>query len=355
MSGIDTLGRLQLDTTTLRMQLQTLTRQTSTGKVAGAIGDLAPQLPRIQGLAAEVSRRGTYGTVIGQALGRADATQSALTRLSDIATQFSDTVAMKLDPNNPEAVTFAANQAKSALVQVGQLLNSQYNGEYLFGGSDFGNPPVPDPTNLPSSGMATQIATAVAGLASGNAASVAAATKAAAEDNATGVTPFSAFLSDPATGLAEPQRSVPSGDGQTIGYGVFANRNAAATSSGETTGSWARDLLRGLASIAALGPAQTSQPADFNSLATIIRDGLKAARNGLADEAGALGLTQTQLTTVQTQHTVLSDSLKAQLANITDVDMAATFTKLQQTQTTLQASYTALSRLGALTLSSFLK
>jgi flagellin-like hook-associated protein FlgL len=356
MTSIDMLSQLQTDTAALRLRLQTLTAQTANGKViTKGAGDIAPQLPRAQNLSSQISRLGTYNTVVGQALGQTAATQTVLSQLGSIAKQFSDTVAMQLDPSNPEAVTFAANQAKAAMVQVGHLLNQQYQGSYLFGGSDSANQPVPDPEGLPTSGMATQIAAAIGTLGGGNSAAVAATTLAAAQSDTAGVTPFSAFLSDPASGLAEPRRSIPAGDGQNVAYGLFANRNAAATSSGDTTGSWVRDLLRGLASIAALTPAQASQTADFNSMASEIRNGLQAARNGLADETGALGLTETRLSDTQSQNSTLVDALKSQLSNITDVDMAATLTDLQQTQTTLQASYTALGRLGSLTLSAYLK
>jgi flagellin-like hook-associated protein FlgL len=357
MNGIDLLSQLQTDTAALRLKLQTLTSQSASGKVVTGSGDgaIAAQLPRVQNLSSQINRLGAYDGVVDQASGQAQATQGVLAQLSAIASQFSDTVAMQLDPKNPEAVTFAASAAKAALVQVGQLLDSQYNGQYLFGGTDYRNPPIPDPNGLPTSAMASAIAFAIGTLGGGNAAAVGAATKTAAQDDSVGVTPFSGFLASGGSGLIEPRRSVPAADGQTIAYGLFANRNAAATSSGETTGSWARDLMRGLASIAALTPAQASQTADFNSLATIIRDGLKSARNGLADESGALGLTQTRLSTTKTQNSLLLDALRSQLSNITDVDMASTLTNLQQTQTTLQASYTAISRLGSLTLSAYLR
>ena len=54
---------------------------------------------------------------------------------------------------------------------------------------------------------------------------------------------------------------VTSADGTATEVGLFASRNAAATSTGETTGGWARDLLRGLASIAALTPASAASTA----------------------------------------------------------------------------------------------
>lgn len=355
MARIDTMGQLDADSAVLRARMQSLTRQVTTGLRAEAVGDLAPQLPRALDLRAEIGRRDTYGTAIGQALSRTTAAQSTLARLGAIARQFGDTVAMKLDANDPTALTFAATQARNAMVEVGQLLNTRAGDEYIFGGSDFGNPPVPDPAALPNGGMATRIATAIGAIGPGNAAAIAAATQAAALDDSPGISPFSAFVVDPATGGREPRRSVPSADGTSTAVGLFAARNAAATSTGETTGSWARDLLRGLASIAALTPASATWPTDFTQLASTIRAGLQSAASALADEQGALGLTEAQLTDVQTRHVQMRDSLQTQLAGIEEIDLAAVLTRLQSTRTTLEASYNAIGALGTLSLSNYLR
>jgi flagellar hook-associated protein 3 FlgL len=355
MRGIDTLGRLDADAGLLRLRLETLNRQLATGRRAEAPGDLAPQLPRVAELRAEATRRDTYGGAIGEALGRAQATQGALGRLSDIAREFAEGVAMKLNPKDPDSIPLAAARARAALVEVGHLLNTQQGGEYLFGGSDLSNPPVPAPDDLPTSGFASQIAAAVATLGGGNAAAVGAATRAAAASDAAGTTPFSAFLSS-GPGSAEPRRGVPAGDGSIVPYGIPANRNGAAVSNGETTGSWARDLLRGLASIAALTPAEAAaSPADFTAFAATVRDGLRSASGGLADEAGALGFTEARLEDARTRHTEANTALQAQLAAIEEVDLAEVLTRLQATETTLQASYGAIGRLGSLTLAQFLR
>jgi flagellar hook-associated protein 3 FlgL len=235
MRGIDTLGRLDSDAGLLRLRLDTLNRQLATGRRAEAPGDLSPHLPRVSELRAEAARRNTYGAAIGEALGRAQATQGALGRLTAIAREFGSDVAMKLDPKDAASIPLAAARARAALIEVGHILNTRQGGEYLFGGSDSANPPVPAPDDLPASGFASQIASAVATLGGGNAAAVGAATRAAAASDAAGTTPFSAFLSGP--GLAEPRRGVPAEDGALVPYGVAANRNAAAVSSGETTGS----------------------------------------------------------------------------------------------------------------------
>jgi flagellin-like hook-associated protein FlgL len=355
MARIDLLGRLDADAAVLRARLQALTRQVTSGLRTDAPGDLAPQMPRALDLRAEIDRRDTYSSTIGLALSRGTAAQQALARLSEIAREFGSDVAMKLDPNDPEALGFAASRARAAMVEVGQLLNTRHGGEYLFGGTDFANPPVPDPYGLPSGGLASQIAGAIGTLGPGNAATVAAATLAAAQDDSTGTTPFSAFVSDPAQGLGEPRRSVPSADGTATEVGLFANRNAAAASTGETTGSWARDLLRGLASIAALGPAQTASQADFRALSETIRDGLQSAARALADEQGALGLTEQRLEGVRTRHGAMRDALQVQLAGIEEIDLAATLTRLQSTRTMLEASYNAIGVLGTLSLTRFLR
>jgi flagellar hook-associated protein 3 FlgL len=351
---MDMLTRLDADTTALRLRLQQQTRQVSTGLKSDALGDLAGQLPRLLDLRAEMARRDTYTHSIGQTLARTQATQTALARLGEVAREFGDDVAMKLDANNPASIPMMAGRAKLALIEVGQLLNSRSNGEYLFAGSDFANPPVPDPNGLPSSGFAALIASAVGGLGGGNAATVAADTMAAVLDDSAGVSPFSPFLQAGGAGQTEGQRAAPSGDGTQTAFGIIANRNSAAVSQGETSGSWALDLLRGLASIAALTPAQAADRTDFRDLSITIREGLRSAAGALADESGALGLAEQRLEATRTRHQTMRDALESQVADIQEVDLAATLTRLKATQTVLEASYTALGRIGELSLARYL-
>lgn len=350
----DMAGRLDQDTAALRLRLATLSRQLATGQRAEAPGDIAPELPRAIALRTELARRETYGASIGDAQQRAAATQTVLSRLTRIGREFAEEVALKLDPDAPEQLPVVAERARQALVEVGQLLNTRHAGEYLFGGSDFANPPVPDPDALPTSGWATAIAAAVGTLGGGNAATVATATRNAVQDDAAGATPYSAFVSDPAQGLAEPRRSVPSEDGVLVPVGLFANRNAGAASSGETAGGWARDLMRGLMTLSALTPAQTADRADFQALGVTVREGLRSATRALGAEAGALGQVQVRLTETRTRHEEIGVALESQRSAIEEVDLAETLARLRQTETQLQASYGAIARLGNLTLAQFL-
>jgi flagellin-like hook-associated protein FlgL len=354
MLAADVIGRLDQDTAQLRLRLGTLSRQVASGQRAESPGDIAPQIPRAVALRTEVARRDTYAETIGQAQQRTAAMQTVMTRLLGIGREFAEQVALKLDPDRTDELPSVAERARQAVVEVGHLLNTRHAGEYLFGGSDFANPPIPDPGALPASGWATQITAAVATLGGGNAAAIATATRTAVQDDTAGVTPFSAFVSDPATGLTEARRAVPTEDGVLVAFGLFANRNAAATSAGETAGAWARDLMRGLLSLAALTPAQAADRQDFHAFSVTIREGLRSATAAVGAEAGALGQAEARLEAARTRHAEIGVAIRGQVAEIEEVDLAETLSRLRQTEVQLQASYGAIARLGQLTLAQFL-
>jgi flagellin-like hook-associated protein FlgL len=81
---------------------------------------------------------------------------------------------------------------------------------------------------------------------------------------------------------------------------------------------------------------------------------LKGSATAIGDEAGALGQTQAQLDQLQTTQANTVTALTTQLSGVQEVDMAATITRLQGAQTVLQASYSAISQLGKLSLVQFL-
>jgi flagellin-like hook-associated protein FlgL len=283
------IGSLSTEAARLRGRMEVLTRQAASGQRAEALGDLSPAVPRTIALRAELGRREVYGRAMDQALARADVTQNALSRMTDIAREFRTQAGLRANSSDPRSLVTLGERARSALSEVAHLLNSRHAGEYVFGGSDIGRPPVPDPDGLAGGPMAQDIAAAINALAPGNAGSVAAQTLSIAGSTAAGTSPFSAFLDDPARGGGEARRATPSGDGEVIAYGIPANRNGAAVSGGVSTGGWARDLLRNLMSVAALTPAQMAAPADFNALVNSIRQGFESAESALGEESGALG------------------------------------------------------------------
>lgn len=345
---MDMLTRLGSETALLRTRLEALTRQVSTGHRAQALGEIAPEQPRAVSLRAELGRREVFTRAMEQADGRIGTTQAALGRLTEIAREFRTEVAQRITSRDEASLATVATRARAALAEVGHLLNSRFAGEYLFAGSDIANAPVPDPEGLADGPLATAIATAVGTLAPGNGAAVAAQTITLAQGDDT---PFSAHAVS-----GEARRGVPAGDGQVIAYGLHADRNTEAASTGETTGGWARDLMRNLMALAAMQPAQAgAAPADFDALATSLREGFRSAESALAEESGSLGIVQGRIAAAQERHEAVTTALSAQLAGIEEVDVAAAITRLQGVQATLEASYRAMATLGQLSLASYLR
>jgi len=198
----------------------------------------------------------------------------------------------------------------------------------------------------------TQIAAAVGGLAGSGAAATASATLAVASSNAAGTSPFSAYLSQPATALARP--TVEIGTGQREPIGLLASANADVTSTGtSTTGSYMRDLMRALATIGSLSSLQVGA-AGFGALVQDTQASLGNAITAMNTDAGVLGDRQTALTQTQTTLAGVTTALQGQLSNAQDVDTAKTLTALSQTQTQLQASYQLIAQMKGLTLVAYI-
>jgi flagellar hook-associated protein 3 FlgL len=355
---MDVTSRLSAETALLRNRLETLTRQATTGQRAQQLGTLAPELPRAVSLRGEMGRRETYDRVLTQAQGRGSAMQESLGRLREIAREFRATVIPRLYSADPVTLSAARVQARLALTDMAHLLNLRHAGEYLFNGQDLGNPPMPAPEALATGQMAQDIAAEVANLGSVGATAVLAATRGVAQSNAPGVSPFSAYLKAQEALLPEERdarRAAPAADGELLAYGITADRNAEASSRGETTGSWARDLLRNLMTVAALDDTIATEGRPWTDLLGGIRDGFAAAETSLAEESGALGQAMARMEGAQRRHRDVSDVLRQQLAEIEEVDLAATLERMQATRTALEASYRAIASLSELSLSRFLR
>ncbi|UFN48294.1 hypothetical protein LPC08_20115 [Roseomonas sp. OT10] len=354
--GMGSFARIATQSAALKTQVELLSRQVSDGRRATVYGDEAPQARQAIGLRGEIARRGAYASALDQALGRADTAQQVLTRLGSIAGGMKAEALRlaTLAPAGEAEVLSVAGAARAALEEVAGLLNTQHMGEYLFGGSDSASPPVPDAAGIATGPMASAIAAAVAGLTPTNAAAVATQTAAAATDTTPGASPFSAWLEDPAGGGAEAPRSLLAEDGGRVGYGLLANRNAQAVSTGETVGSWARDLLRGLATLAALTTDQAAQGEGFQALMSTVQAGLDSASTALSLEGAGLGQSEQRLATLKERHADASIALKQQLAGIEEVDDETTILALQETRQRLEASWKALTMLSELTLTRFL-
>ncbi|MGK7867449.1 flagellin [Falsiroseomonas sp. E2-1-a20] len=346
MSILGTIGGLATDQSALRLRLDTTSRQVSTGQRAQVFGDLRPEARRAIDLRGEVARRETYAGAADRAAGRAAATQTVLGRLQEIAGNL-NAEALRARTLGPPGTEALARTARAALEEVAALLNTQHGGDYLFSGSDVGAPPVPDAAGIAEGPLASAIAASVATLDAGNAASVLADTVAAASDPAT--TAFSAFLEG--DGSTEATRAVQVADGQRVAIGVFANRDA----DGGLAASWGRELLRSLAVLAAVTPAQAAEGGGLSPLLQGVAESLGGVTRGLSAEQGVLGAAERRLASARDGHRDTLVALRTQLGTLEEVDLAEASAQLGQLRSRLEASYEVTGMLSRLSLAQLLR
>jgi flagellin-like hook-associated protein FlgL len=161
--------------------------------------------------------------------------------------------------------------------------------------------------------------------------------------------PFSAHLEGAA--LAEPRRALQLADGERVAWGVLASQDH----TGEVALSWGRELLRGLATLAALTPASAAQVGGYDALLSGVADNLSGATRGLTQERSALGAAEQRVEQGRERHENLLVALRSQLGAIEEVDLAAVSAALRQTELRLQASYETTATLSRLSLAALLR
>jgi flagellar hook-associated protein 3 FlgL len=352
-SGFGALDTAVAASDAIQQQLDKLTEQASTGRVANTYGGLGAQASVSLALAPAIASNQVAQNQINAATGTMQVAQNALSSISSIASNFySDTNELNgLDSGTVDSI---AAQARDALTQVAGLLDTADGDRYVFAGQDSANAPVPDAQDMTQSGFFQKIQTAVQGLATSGSAAVIASTVSIASSNAAGTSPFSAALSQPAAVLSGLRPLVQAGPDQRLPAGILASANADVVSSGpNTTGSYMRDIMRSLAVLGSLSSSQIGTPG-FSDLVSDARTTLNNAISDLNDDAGVMGSRQSQLTTMQSTLASTQTALSAQLSNVDDADMATTISDLTATQTQLQASYQVIASFQSLSLVKFL-
>lgn len=337
-------------------KLDQLTRQASSGLVSDTYAGLGARADIPLDLHPQLTALQTWQSNISAAAGRLQVTQSALTRLQQIASGFNAQL-NNLNGLNPQNVDVIAASARDALTQVAGLVDSRDGGVYVFAGQDTANPPVPNPDNITTSSFYTQIALQVGNLSAQGAATTAQNTYNIAQTSP----PFSGYLTSTAPAPQVPVVQV--GQNQTEPTGVLANQNSFVASPVQppaltggpapSTGSYTTDLMRALATIGSLSSSQANDP-NFAGLIQDTRASLGNAINTMGADAGALGNVQSGLTATATRLSSVATAVTAQVSSAEDVDMAATLSNLTQVQTQLQASYQLISGLSGLSLVKFL-
>ena len=346
-SNYGLLGQLITDNQQVQNRLTQLTTQSASGYISNDFGGLGSGAAPALDLTAETSANTNLISGIQASNGALGVTQTAMQQIGSIASSFLS----QLDGPGASNVSLLSANAQAAMTQLGQLLDTQNGNSYVFAGQDAANPPVPNPSNLPTSGLATQIQTAVAGLATNGVATTMTTIQSIANSNAPGTTPFSANLS--AAGVV-PSSTTVIGANETVPTGILATTNLSGPSTAPyTTGSATRDLLASLATIAAL-PSTTANTTAYNGLLSAVRGLLQGVVTTNSNDQGILGIQQNQIQAAGSLLTDTNTALQTQLTSLENVNMAATISNLNQAQTQLQASYRLIANTSSLSLASYI-
>jgi len=355
------MANLISDSATVKHKLDLLTTQISTGLVANTYAGLGSSAAVPLNLQPQIAALKTWQDNINQASSRMQVTQTAMTQIQQIAANFLAQTS-NLEGANASEVDSIAAAAQQALAQVAGLLDAQDGNTYVFAGQDTGNPPVPEPDSILSSGFYTQIAAQIGQLGVQGAAATVGNTLTIAGSNAPGLSPFSAYMSQPIESVVNPASTLQAptiqiGQGRTASVGLLASSNSASiTSTGvpaTSTGSYMRDLMLSLATIGSLSSSQVGD-AGYTTLVQSTNATLTGAISAMAEDAGVLGNTQASLTTSQATMADTATALTTQVGDVQDVDMAAALSNLSLVQTQLQASYQLIAAMSGLSLVKFL-
>jgi flagellar hook-associated protein 3 FlgL len=347
------MASLISDSASIKQNLDNLTTQISTGLVSNTYAGLGSSAAVSLNLNPQIATLQTWQANINQASSSMQVTQTAMTQIQQIASNFLAETG-NLEGADSSEVDSVAAAAQQALVQVAGLLDTQDGNTYVFAGQDTTNPPVPDPDSILSSQFYTQIAAQVAQLGTQGAATTTANTLAIAGSNAPGLSPFSAYLSQPA-GVAQAP-AIQIGQGQAASVGLLASANSAVTSTGvpaTSTGSYMRDLMMSLATIGSLSSSQTGD-SGYTTLVQSTNTTLTGAISAMAEDVGVLGNTQTNLTTDQSTMSDTATALTTQVGDVQDIDVAQAMSNLSLVQTQLQGSYQVIATMSGLSLAKYL-
>jgi flagellar hook-associated protein 3 FlgL len=354
ISDFGSLGVLVADSQNVNQQMNTLAAQAGSGLVSDSYGGMGAASQTALTLLPQIAQSTVLQSNINIAASQLNVTQTVMTELQSIATNFySQTTSLPTE--DPATVDTVAASAQQALSEVVSLLNTQEGGAYIFAGTDSGNPPVtvptpPDTIVTTPGGFYAQINAAISGADLSTTAGANAALATAmgvATSNAPGTTPFSATIGTPAM--------IETGVGVQTQAGLLANQNTLipANTSSSSTGSYVRDLMLSLATLGSLSSSQATDPG-FDTVLSATQATLSASMNGMTTETSALGSIQSQLTSTQNLLSDTSTALTQQVSSVDDVNMAATLSEITLTQTQLESSYKLIASMQTMSLVNYI-
>jgi len=286
-------GALRTEATMANMQVQE-----ASGLKSGYLAGYGADTQHVVNLQVSVSRAQSYIDAATLADNKVQVMYKAVGQVSDIVTQLRTALSAASTGSSTE-VASAINTAQKLLQQMGGILNTQYDGQYVFSGAR-------------TSSAAVDLSTFATGTGS------------------LSTTDTSYYQGD--SELA----SVRVSDGQTVTYGVTADNSAF------------EQVMRALKYVANSSTLSSSDISNVSSMAGSALDAVAAVQADLSNSASQIE----DASSLQADFKSYAESLGTSL---TSVDVAAVTAQLSTYQAQLTASYSALAKIQGLNLANYLR
>ncbi|HYE01266.1 MAG TPA: flagellin [Alphaproteobacteria bacterium] len=328
----------------LLAQLQTQATTQQRGQRFSEIADDAQRLIDLKALQAR-SEQFVRNTDI--ATTRLKAVDNVLDGIDKVAADFQKFLDGTKNVDDPARESLKLG-AQGFLRTMADLLNTDLNGQYLFGGTRSDREPVRFEPAIDDPAWTTYFGTPAN---RDNAASTR-ATVDQAEDVAYAIT--NTVGADGVAGYYRGGVAFDQGDRVLDGLKARAGEAVAVDTGFAANENGFAKLMRALHIVAAAPLPQNPADPDSAWLADA-RALLTEAKTGLREIQSRAGSALVQLDTQAKLHKTEIGELQKRVADLEQVDLAETLTALSQTQTRLEASYQVTARLGQLKLADFLR
>jgi flagellar hook-associated protein 3 FlgL len=284
-------------------RIQTTQIQVSTGQAAQRYAGIASQSNTLVNLESTDSRIKQYVSNNTQVTARLNTMDSAMSQLSDIASQLSTLLVNATNGNNASQLALS-QQATGLLNQAAGLMNTKFGDSYLFGGTATDTAPV----DLNAAGYS-------------------------APGNSYPSSADTSYYQGNSTKLVAR-----AADNFDVTYGVTADQPGF------------EELIRSLQLTATAITSPTVDTARLN-------EALDVANKAITDLPtirSSIGASENAISSATDEHNTMATYLEQNITDIKSVDVPSALTQLSSDQTVLEAAYMTTVRLSGMSLASYM-
>jgi len=336
LTTVSFLGQSKTQSTQLaqlRNTLNDLQRQLATQKKTDNFAGFGVDAGRVQSLRTDLNEIDAYSVNIDRAVLRTKVMSETLSEITNIANQVIDGFRLLQSGADGVDVDFLRNMASNNLQYLGDLLNTELQGSYLFSGNDIGNAPFTNDATL-NANMQAEYTNWLAG----------GQTPAQLLANADAFT--GADLGYAGTLGASGDVIAKVDDNIEINYTLKADNPSL------------QNIIRGIALAANLqfpNPAvDIATEAEFDQIFGSIISTLESGLSALESDHNILVSKNALMTDIKTRQDNERNTLQTMLDGLENVDTADIIVQLQALETQMTASFETANLVNQLTLVNFL-